>query len=140
MSSSEQLIIPGIPYYLSNGLIKEFKEDLEAKDHHIEKMNNVLNEIEERDYNKHYEIYSKYVDLTNIFNKIKKKMDNPVIQNDYIELFGLDQLLHDIILEIIKLYDDYGEDFFYRATYKNGLKIYYEIRLFVYSFGDDIFL
>ena len=30
-------------------------------------MNNVINEIEEIDYNKHYEIYSKYVDLINIF-------------------------------------------------------------------------
>ena len=139
MDISDQLIIPGIPYYLSNGLIKEFKEDLEAKDNHTEKMNNVINELEERDYNMHIKIYKKFDELSNIFYKIHNKMKDPVIQNDYLELFGLDEVLYNIIIDIITLYNNYGEDFFYRATFKSGLKIYYEIMKFVSCFSKNVF-
>ncbi len=42
-----EIVIPNIPYYLSNGLIAEFKRDLEAVDHHRDLLHECLHEMEE---------------------------------------------------------------------------------------------
>lgn len=42
-----EIIINQLPYYLSNGIIKDFKEDLEAKDRHQRQMIEVCNNIQQ---------------------------------------------------------------------------------------------
>lgn len=42
-----EIVIPNIPYYLSNGLIAEFKRDLEAADNHRDLLHECLHEMEE---------------------------------------------------------------------------------------------
>ena len=42
-----EIVIPNIPYYLSNGLIAEFKKDLEARDEHRILLSDCLKEMDE---------------------------------------------------------------------------------------------
>ena len=42
-----EIVIPNIPYYLSNGLIAEFKRDLEARDEHRILLSDCFKEMDE---------------------------------------------------------------------------------------------
>ena len=130
----ENIIIPNIPFYLSNGIIKEFKEDLEAKDKHECLLNGCFDEL----YNKELEIHRRVTDdllynLNLCYESIQLYKEN--LHDDwYLHMLHSD--IYESIEEIEQLYYYRGEDFFYRSTYFYGYECYNELMDFMAVSSD----
>ena len=136
MSSSELLIIPGIPYYLSNGIIKEFKEDLEAKDTHTSLLNNCFDEIYDKERMIHEQVTSNLIyNLRICYESIQLYKEN---LDDDVYLHMLHNDISEAIQEIETCYYLRGEDFFYRSTYHYGYECYEELMDFIAVSPDII--
>jgi len=122
------IIIPKVPFYLSNGLIKEFKEDLEAKETHQNKMSVMLNEMLDLEDENQYHTMKKIADLIIEFNQLNAEIDNLEIFPDDEDDFEMDILCGyqgGIAYKLDLIIKEKGVDYFYRASLNEGATIYH---------------
>lgn len=119
------IVIPNIPFYLSNGIIKEFKEDLEAKDKHTFLLNNCFDEIYDKEKKLHEQVSENIIyNLKVCYESIQLYKEN---LDDDLNLHILHNDISETIQEIETSYYLRGEDFFYRSQYHYGYECYDEL-------------
>lgn len=130
------IVIPNIPFYLSNGIIKEFKEDLEAKDTHTSLLNNCFDEIYDKERMIHEQVTTNLIyNLRICYESIQLYKEN---LDDDVYLHMLHNDISESIQEIETSYYLRGEDFFYRSTYHYGYECYEELMDFIAVSPDII--
>ena len=130
------IVIPNIPFYLSNGIIKDFKEDLEAKDTHTSLLNSCFDEIYDKERRIHEQVTTNLIyNLTVCYESIQSYKEN---LDDDLYLHMLHNDISEAIQEIEISYYLRGEDFFYRSTYHYGYECYEELMDFITVSPDII--
>lgn len=109
--------------------ITGFKDDLESRDIHRYRLNQVLDEIEDKDYEEHCGVFDKLEGLITGFYESDRHMDDYEIDDPEWDMCAAYQ--GKVIVKIRSLFHQYDDDFYYRAVFTSKIEGYYEIFDFV---------
>ena len=111
--------------------ITGFKDDLESRETHRYRLNQVLDEIEDKDYEEHCSVFDQLEGLITGFYESDRDMEGFEMDDPEWDLCASYQ--GTVIMKIRSLFDQYDDDFYYRAVFTSKIEGYYGIFDFVES-------
>lgn len=111
--------------------ITGFKDDLESRDTHRYRLNQVLDEIEDKDYEEHCSVFDQLEGLITGFYESDRDMDGFDLDDPEWDLCASYQ--GSVVMKVKSLFNQYDDDFYYRAVFTSKIEGYYRIFDFVES-------